>query len=171
MNIDSKKHKNSRGYFLLLHATAAFRTQLISHPQENPTTFSKELYGSYVCCTEVDKLLSCFGIELRSSFTLLEEVPGARLPAACSVTPKLELGAQHLFMAGINCLNRSINLQPSEVSRVDVPLIKANILLRQKGKAPLEQQSLGAGRTWIGARDFTSSFLLNESPGTWALCG
>lgn len=94
-----------------------------------------------------------------------------RLLRNTQIGAAVELGAQHLFMAGINCLNRSINLQPSEVSRVDVPLIKANILLRQKGKAPLEQQSLGAGRTWVGARDFTSSFLLNESPGTWALCG
>lgn len=78
MNIGSEKHKNSGGFFLLLRATAAFRTQLTSHPQENPTTFSKELYGSYIHCKEVDKLLSCFGIELRSSFTLLEEVPGAQ---------------------------------------------------------------------------------------------
>lgn len=78
MNIGSEKHKNSGGYFLLLHAMAVFRTQLTSHPQENPTTFSKGLYGSYIRCTEADKLLSCFGIELRSSFTLLEEVPGAQ---------------------------------------------------------------------------------------------
>lgn len=67
-----------RMYFLLLCATAAFRTQLASHPQENPTTCSSELYGSYICCTEVGRQFSCFGIELRSSFTLLEVVPGAQ---------------------------------------------------------------------------------------------
>lgn len=31
----------------------------------------------------------------------------------------VKLRAQHLFKAGNNCLNRSTNLEPSEVSRVN----------------------------------------------------
>lgn len=41
------------------------------------------------------------------------QLPNTQIGAA------IELGAQHLFRDGINYLNRSANLQPSEVSRVD----------------------------------------------------